>query len=151
MKDAYKSGKELVNETLNDLNWFHRMLHRIGGLVCIYILTLVVSATGYSYVEDKTWLDSLWWAMVTGTTVGYGDMYPATLAGKCIAAFQMHVVPLLIIPFIVARILSSTMVDEHQFSHDEQEMMKDNQECIKSDIAELRAIVNELSSILSKK
>ena len=144
MKNAYKYGEEFVNDTIDDLHWFHKILHKLGGLVCIYILTLVVSATLYSYFEDKAWLDSLWWAMVTGTTVGYGDMYPATDGGKIVAAFQMHVVPLLIVPFIVARILTITMVDEHEFTHSEQE-------CMKRDLAEIKAALSELASAQSKR
>jgi len=37
----------------------------------------------------KTPEDAIWWAAATITTVGYGDRYPVTSEGRCIAAILM--------------------------------------------------------------
>jgi voltage-gated potassium channel len=39
----------------------------------------------------RTGGDALWWALTTVTTVGYGDTYPVTAAGRSIAAVMMVV------------------------------------------------------------
>lgn len=51
------------------------------------ILTLAGAVIGvgtvfYRFVEDLRWLDSLYFSVITLTTVGYGDFSPSTNAGK---------------------------------------------------------------------
>ncbi|HSJ38691.1 MAG TPA: ion channel [Planococcus sp. (in: firmicutes)] len=41
--------------------------------------------------DINTFSDALWWAIVTTTTVGYGDMYPSTGIGRLLAVVLMVV------------------------------------------------------------
>ncbi len=65
-------------------------------LVIIGVLASIAlgSALGFYHFEKPvaptlTLGDSLWWAMVTMTTIGYGDFFPRTLGGRLIALFLM--------------------------------------------------------------
>ena len=60
--------------------------------------TLITSAVGFTLAEDvgkngrvDSFFDALWWSAATITTVGYGDIYPVTAAGRIIAVFTMVV------------------------------------------------------------
>jgi voltage-gated potassium channel len=52
------------------------------ALFSLVILTLVSGTLFYSQVEGWSLLDSLYFSVITLTTVGYGDLTPATAAGK---------------------------------------------------------------------
>lgn len=54
--------------------------------------------------------ESLWWAVATLTTVGYGDIYPVTSLGKVISGFMALIgIGIVAIP---AGLLSSAFVSE---------------------------------------
>jgi voltage-gated potassium channel len=44
----------------------------------------------------QTIFDSIWWAVVTMTSLGYGDIYPVTTGGRIVAIFLMFFGVLLI-------------------------------------------------------
>jgi len=63
--------------------------------VLVMGILLIISATLIYYAEHDAQPEafssipaSLWWAVVTLTTIGYGDVYPITVAGKIIAGIS---------------------------------------------------------------
>lgn len=108
-----------------------RATDSIFEILCYYVLTLAASALLFSYFEEKPLFESFWWACVTGLTIGYGDLYPATVGGKIVAIVLMHIVPLIIVPLIVTWFLTTVIEDKNQFSHDEQEAIKNDIHAIK--------------------
>jgi len=53
------------------------------GQILIGFVFLVIGAGGvFSYLEDRPFIDGFWYALVTITTVGYGDVVPLTETGR---------------------------------------------------------------------
>jgi len=63
-------------------------LHKKFTLAIIIFLALLSGGTfGYSYIEGWNYLDSLYFTVVTVTTIGYGDIAPQTDIGKIFTIF----------------------------------------------------------------
>jgi voltage-gated potassium channel len=89
----------------------------------VALIMLYLSAVGIYYFENaaqpelfQSVFHSLWWALTTLTTVGYGDMYPITVGGR-IFTFLVLMVGLGIVAVptgLIATALSQTRIEEEQ-------------------------------------
>jgi len=72
-----------------------RRLFTIEGVRYVALLAFVTvlgGGTAFAAIEEEpTAWDGIWWAATTMTTVGYGDLYPETDAGRVLAMAVMLV------------------------------------------------------------
>ena len=67
-------------------------LHRenLFRLLVVIVALVLAGAAGLTVFEqDQPFDDALWWAIVTVTTVGFGDIAPASLGGRLIGVVLM--------------------------------------------------------------
>ena len=111
----------------------------VGELLLLYLLVVVVSGLGFAYFEHRTIPEALWWAVVTTTTTGYGDLTPVSWAGRLIAAFVMLGSILFVLPLLIGHIAAKLIENRDAFTHDEQEALKAEIAALRADLAKLAA------------
>lgn len=118
-----------------------RMIREVLGSVKYELLTassfaaMIVSfcAILMYYIERQAQPEAFsdigqgfWWAMITFTTVGYGDIYPVTALGKILAS-GMAIVGIVTLTLPTA-IISGAMMDRLRVQRDEYERKKEQKD-----------------------
>ncbi|HET9322826.1 MAG TPA: potassium channel family protein [Gaiellaceae bacterium] len=111
--------------------WYERLsLKRAVGSVIVVALTLVLIAGALERIVEPEVFTSLgvayWWAVVTVTTVGYGDVVPKSSEGRVVAAGLM-LTGLALIPTLTSLIVSSLISKRRQSDQDRIEQLEHEQ------------------------
>jgi len=98
---------------------FLRIRSELAIFLMVTLLLLYVSGIGIYYFENEAQPEvyqsifhSLWWSVITLTTVGYGDMVPVTLGGR-IFTFVILILGLGIVAVPTGLVASALSVSFH--------------------------------------
>jgi len=104
---------------------FRLMKEELFMFISLTIILLFFSGVGIYYFENELQpekfsdiFSSLWWAVATLTTVGYGDVYPITVGGKIFTFFILMIG--LGIVSVPAGMISSALTEARELEEKEE-------------------------------
>lgn len=136
------------------LSFFERLLfskpltpRRAGTLIAATSLALTLAGGTLVWLLDKEGIgsfgDSLWWAMQTVTTVGYGDVVPENTRGRVIGAVLMLNGIALI--SVITAVVTALLVEQarRRRSRTENQELREALERIESRLSSIEASLGE--------
>lgn len=119
---------------------------KINGLIYYFYISLavmVITSSIFCISERVSFETALWWSITTATTVGYGDISPATGLGKIAAVIDM------LIGIGLIGILTSSLTsifDKNNSSNDEINELKQQNKRLENKLNEIESLLKERKS-----
>lgn len=137
---ALKRGIKPISDVL-----VKNSLHHV---TLITILLIIFSGIAFSWLEYrvisiKGIFQGVWWAITTVTTVGYGDLYPESPAGRILAVTVM-IIGIGFVAILTANI-ASYFVEKDKNRENEDQDKKDENQLIIERLDELSKKIDEIN------
>tara|TARA_Y100001968_G_scaffold61135_2_gene51969 strand:+ start:1761 stop:2807 length:1047 start_codon:yes stop_codon:yes gene_type:complete len=109
----------MINVIQNFLRQTGKSFSGQWGMVALFLVSMLAySTTGFMYFEgeglgdlsyERKWETSFWWAVVTMTTVGYGDYAPESFYGRIFVGLPTMLVGVAILGYILSALAAVLM------------------------------------------
>lgn len=113
------------------MKWYERLtlFRAIRTILAIATALVLIAGTLARAIEPETFTSiglAFWWALTTVTTVGYGDVVPATTEGRLVGAALM-LTGLSLIPLVTSVVVSMLAAKRAQAQREEDAHHRDEQ------------------------
>ena len=108
----------------------------VRTMLAVLAGVVLVASLVYTLVEEVSYGDGLWWAIVTATTVGYGDISPETVPMRIVAVTVMFTG--IITAAIVTASLAATIVSAKLAAANETQAIDDDFDYVIERVQELK-------------
>ncbi|MCS7130888.1 MAG: potassium channel family protein [Archaeoglobaceae archaeon] len=120
----------------------------LGSALLLLFMSIFLGSTSFYFAEaneqNLNFFDCLYWAVITITTAGYGDLVPKTFVGKLIAMIIV-LMGVAVVSLFTASILSIVLVDkESSVRKDLEELIRKHEKRAKVDEKELLEKIKKL-------
>ena len=117
------------------------------GLTYIVGITVILAigfGVLYRLIEEQgSVFDGIWWALVTITTVGYGDFFPVTTAGRIVGGLLM-VVGIGFVATLTATVAAHFMDDVDSHLSDSMEALHDDVRILHTRLEDMQEALDRL-------
>ncbi len=142
-----KKKKELIQDVVTHRGEYAAFITIMAAMIVLTVASVLVLQFESKAPDANitTGGDALWWAVVTITTVGYGDQYPVTMGGRLTAVFVMFAGVGII--GALASILASVLVtspDEEEDTTGAGEAEGEGTRTVQQELADLRVELTAL-------
>lgn len=139
--------RELIDDVLTHRGQYAAFISVMAALIVLVVCSILVLQFESRSADANitTGGDALWWALVTITTVGYGDYFPVTGAGRITGAFVMFAGVGII--GALASILASILVPAPNAEKEPEEVP--STDTVRDELVEIRAELSALRRSLS--